>query len=888
MKNIFDQSATYGVNTNFLGGSNPGSLGNLVPDRQYIINTLGTTTNSEWETIAGTSGKTYAVGSVFTYSGGATGSGSGTVLEADGHYFRMFKIMQSDTKHASDASLNPQYKDHLNATNNGLTTEVLDFANKTSRYQQYYEDAKEGTNFQYHDIWKQPMLPAAMDYKGLRHISKYEVELDSSDSVLKAKITFDEPHGFSNDDRIYGYNFADITGTSVKPILNIRDSATQSFFAQVIDTTSIYLKTATGTSTAAFNMHIGTPFDNSIGGMLDDVLVYPQSIQTNIGSTDTPTYADGCLVVPKPGDGSFLKGSTSAQVARLTAAFTDANHTGTADSNSTDFLIHPYNDTINITSGFTLPNFTLFTDANKTTPAALSTPTIASINYVITATGDAQAQTIQNVPYATLGLSLSEFNALEAVGKVRVNVHANGSNITNWNATGTGGFSGTTFPSSSDEGKRFLYTYYKTGTNISIEQGDKTQMSSAITTIFTINTSGNSVTLKLKFNEPAKTTGTYRMAPSSSFGTTATISNHQTRQAGVAGFGKLDTTKFEVDKVYLTWCGNRTFLHTTGHNTQTAKAKFSENGYYKQNTSSTTYTDITLVSSTSETMPDVRTIATLDSNGFITGSALPSALTGSFMSDRGEFNDNEERVFLLFNADDTHTTASASTAGAEDVFDLDTEWDTNAFSTLKTWPDAVLPSGIQMKYNQPNQTTISQGGVKYVRNLGFTKWQMEVTYPAMSEANFRLYHSAAQKAKGQFVPFQFNLRNSGNTFFLNYHDANTTKDIRLQEESSGDNNTVLLEGFDNNETINEGEIMIMGSNKNGNIHTITNSGLSNIYGEFKARLAYPVGSTMVGGQTAFLDPEHLVVTLGEDGFEYAKDTNGFYYVKIKLDLDQYK
>ena len=68
MKNIFDQSATNGINTNFIGGASK-ALSAMVPDRKYIIEALGTTTNSQWETIAGTSGKTYAVGSVFTYSG---------------------------------------------------------------------------------------------------------------------------------------------------------------------------------------------------------------------------------------------------------------------------------------------------------------------------------------------------------------------------------------------------------------------------------------------------------------------------------------------------------------------------------------------------------------------------------------------------------------------------------------------------------------------------------------------------------------------------------------------------------------------------------------------------------------------------------------------------
>ena len=55
------------------------AMGSLVVGRQYIINTLGTTTNTQWNTIAGTSGITYIVGSVITAAIVGTGLGTGTV-----------------------------------------------------------------------------------------------------------------------------------------------------------------------------------------------------------------------------------------------------------------------------------------------------------------------------------------------------------------------------------------------------------------------------------------------------------------------------------------------------------------------------------------------------------------------------------------------------------------------------------------------------------------------------------------------------------------------------------------------------------------------------------------------------------------------------------------
>lgn len=48
---------------------------------QYTISSLGTTTNTEWNTIAGTSSVTYAIGDVFTAAVTGSGSGNGTATE---------------------------------------------------------------------------------------------------------------------------------------------------------------------------------------------------------------------------------------------------------------------------------------------------------------------------------------------------------------------------------------------------------------------------------------------------------------------------------------------------------------------------------------------------------------------------------------------------------------------------------------------------------------------------------------------------------------------------------------------------------------------------------------------------------------------------------------
>jgi hypothetical protein len=54
------------------------SAGSFVPGTSYQIVVLGSTTNTQWNTIAGTSSVTYSVGSIFTAAIAGTGLGSGT------------------------------------------------------------------------------------------------------------------------------------------------------------------------------------------------------------------------------------------------------------------------------------------------------------------------------------------------------------------------------------------------------------------------------------------------------------------------------------------------------------------------------------------------------------------------------------------------------------------------------------------------------------------------------------------------------------------------------------------------------------------------------------------------------------------------------------------
>jgi hypothetical protein len=63
-------------------GSTGVSAGSFQVGQQYKITSLGTTTQSQWNTIAGTTGQTYVVGSLFTAATNGAGSGNGAAAVA--------------------------------------------------------------------------------------------------------------------------------------------------------------------------------------------------------------------------------------------------------------------------------------------------------------------------------------------------------------------------------------------------------------------------------------------------------------------------------------------------------------------------------------------------------------------------------------------------------------------------------------------------------------------------------------------------------------------------------------------------------------------------------------------------------------------------------------
>jgi len=240
----------------------------------------------------------------------------------------------------------------------------------------------------------------------------------------------------------------------------------------------------------------------------------------------------------------------------------------------------------------------------------------------------------------------------------------------------------------------------------------------------------------------------------------------------------------------------------------------------------------------------------------------------------------------------------APTPYAPDVFDTDDEWDSDAFSTSKTWPNVVTPNGIKVTMVQPGSVTRSQNGTKYVRTSGIIKHQLEVSYPPMTYDNFREYEAVAQAARGQATPFYFNIKDQNGSYDLLFSRTDqyansyiTTTRVRANVAVGG--KTILVEGFEANQpdVFVRGEALIVGGvgSANGNIVQVINDNVaSNIYGEAKFRIAHGSNTALDGYDTIYKNPLHLVVTLAEDNLEYTIGTDGLYRMTCMFDLDEFK
>ena len=335
-----------------------------------------------------------------------------------------------------------------------------------------------------------------------------------------------------------------------------------------------------------------------------------------------------------------------------------------------------------------------------------------------------------------------------------------------------------------------------------------------------------------------------------------------------------ETNRYRLSDIEVIWPGNKAYLQRTGASTYVGNARIKEGTYWLGGSSSAGFSY--------GHWPDISISA--DNDGYLTGTiSFDTEFPGTFLS-------QPDRLFEIETVPNTYTPPSTPLVEQQDVWDTQDEWDTTGNNSQKRWPYHVSPASAVLRHDMPSSVTKSQGGTKYVKGSGFTRWQLEVTYPPMIAEDFRQFHATAQLAQGQLVPFLFILRNSaGASILLDYHNDNSILTPRIKDDLSVGEKTVLLEGFPSflNNAVQQGE-MILIDNDNGRLNTIAGDVQSNAYGEVLARFPYAQNSNKSRAQLTFLDPFSVVVTLADNGFEYSIDTAGLYYLTVTFDLDEWK
>lgn len=235
-------------------------------------------------------------------------------------------------------------------------------------------------------------------------------------------------------------------------------------------------------------------------------------------------------------------------------------------------------------------------------------------------------------------------------------------------------------------------------------------------------------------------------------------------------------------------------------------------------------------------------------------------------------------------------------AAAEDNFYLNDIWYTNTTSFdmagTKNWPRNIVPATAELTESQPSITTQSQSGIKYVRSGGFSKSGIELTYPTLNEADFRVLQNASQLAQGQKAVFRYYFHSK--TVFVN--DWIWARNLTMSNNipkliSKRENDRVfLIEGMQSNETgvLKEGQIISTGGSYNGEYNQNVANVDANVFGEVEARTAYQNGHfTVQDHGEIWLNPGNLVVTLADDDFKYTARTDGLFDVSVRFDFAWY-
>ena len=763
-----------------------------------------------------------------------------------------------------------------------------------------------------------------------RLIGGIHYELNSN-NMPRIRVQFTSAHEFANGQEIEFFGFeADSTGRDDKGF------NTKRTFVEVIDGFNVVLYEDSGLTKLE---QISEP------GFFAQSDIFFTMLDDGTGSEDAVLHFDGFAETMNTGD-------------TLKIADTFNNLTGSLASASSGTTVHLEKISNN--------SYKLFSDSGRTTPFTITSGQgkdkfATNIPFNIASSGSAATISvdISGGGFSTLRGQIEGQNMTPNTGEDTTNVFRGFCRVQITAGSGTS----KTIPSSMDDTAFFGYVYTKSTGNITILKDPCGTLSGRDTgdVLTATNGSGN-ITGNIKiidfWSYRVESPGTFATAGSTSqilpasgtnvggmfyFGDTndtslnpvTPLSHPLASETGTLYSGNKSTNDdnqnfdkliYQIADNNIRSPGRRSYFYKNSSNVDTAGAVYDFTKFWRPGeTSAFTPTYITTPTAT----PNV------NSSGFLTGTSNLGAFParGLFtLAGLGLTNTKTTTgvdilsgspakpathviekvgIFPINPQADEYVTP---TAYAPDVFDTDDEWDTNELNDAKDWPTVVAPNGVKFTQVIPSSVTKSQNGTKYVRDAGFIRHQLEVSYPPMTEENFRQYEAVAQAARGQAVPFFFEIGNTGDLpstgLFWNRTDsdnANLNLDssgtLRIVTPVAVGDKVLTLEGFEASKTkaFIRGECIIVPSaiSKNGHIaHVINDNVTTNKFGEAKIRLAMGSPTLLKGSATSgnasqdrssvFKNPFHLVVTLAEDSFEYEKGTDGLYRFTCRFELDNFK
>lgn len=870
MKNLFtypSNSSTGYINPTYYAAT--ANATQIESGGKYFIKTVGTT---DFTTVGAASN---TVGLFFTATG--TPTGTGTVYIGTTGMVGKFLALTSGEYKAFPIT-------YWGSTSNN---ERLEYC---SKFINYWDDLKYGTNLSIFDFYNHPMT--------VFEKSPYAVTcttasgaVDNSSRPIWQLTHASVSHFSDNDQADLTTGISGTDGTTGPFYIGARSSTKTELFttsgAPTIDATpySSGLISSTGGSTvfvrraSGVRAIFGLNSDRTDG--LDPFATYDDSTPARLAFNINPSQVD--LGVTNPFNTTDAGGGTgSARVTSITGGQS----------------LYGQPEAITSNQGYNIHSMLLYTDTGKTTVPTMTEYYSGTLTKTFTNSTGSPVNTIMTnniaVGSANAGSDGFSFTAgtESTIGGLKQEIADKDGTVkfalarvtvSGGSAVGSDGSSGVNMGTSENFDDLWFVNYDNDGGS-----GDDTitiskkvnDMTTAYNGIRSIAASGGTATVTIKIIDLAQTTASaFMTSPILTY--TGGIAK---RLGGTVMAGK----HFISAKRDILGPGNQSYQYKNTSNVTAYGARFSGT-YYETADAGTPGTSQSL---TSDQTPTIA--INVDGNGYLTGYGT----LGTIADQVGGVWDNGNDVVLpITGLADTYSPRTPSTVETDETFDTDDYWVDPAFpsgnTTNKAFPTDIVPARATVTYVQPSTTNITQSGKKFVRSSQFVKYKLKVEYAPMGVDDFRKIQKPILAAQGQSQPFYFPLKYDGNNYILISDGSSGTStemvNVTKLADRSPSQSIFTVGGFTQNQSdaLKDGEHILMGNN-NGNLVMVVSGQDANNFGEVKFRISHPTNSQQGFGQKFYKNPIHAIVTLGADDFEYFVDEQELYYVTVNFDLDTFK